>query len=81
MSTASIPSNPHPRRTPGLLHGPHCPLDRPADAGPDLWTGPVPIGEDRGYCTVVHPNRLLPEVVQDDADPLSLRWTACLGRA
>ncbi|MEO7708427.1 MAG: hypothetical protein ABIS28_07845 [Caldimonas sp.] len=37
-------------------------------------------GEDRWYCAVVRPDRLLPEVVQDDVELLSLRWTAFLGR-
>ena len=38
-------------------------------------------GEDRWFCAIVHGERLLPEVVQDDADLLWLRWTAFLGRA
>src|SRR5215204_6339649 len=44
MTHASISSTAPPRRTPGLLLGPYYPLDRPADAGSTLWTGPAPSG-------------------------------------
>ena len=36
---------------------------------------------DRWYRAVVHPERLLPTVVRDDAESLDLHWTACLGWA
>ena len=38
-------------------------------------------GDDRWFCAIVHVERLLPDIVQDDADLLVLRWTAFLGRA
>ncbi|MEO6746742.1 MAG: hypothetical protein ABIS28_15640 [Caldimonas sp.] len=189
MTNASLSSNAPARRTPGLLLGPYYPLDRPADAGSTLWSGPAPIGArclhlegcvrsgdgtplpeariemwqadpagryrhpsardptavldgfagygatrsgadgrfvfrslvpgayregatlraphlhlqitgrhdrlvtqlflrgdvrngaDRWFSAIVHADRLLPDVVQDDADLLALRWTAFLGRA
>jgi protocatechuate 3,4-dioxygenase beta subunit len=37
-------------------------------------------GDDRWYCTLRHPHLLVPTRVRDDADGLSLRWTAFLTR-